>query len=215
MNGLKEGLTQMLAENTTQRIKAFAAPSRMNKKHLTLFSAVLLGIFLAGCGTSKYYHYGNESFSSADEALAKQTAEISGIIDAINPTTTPVHGKVLVAIPSRAELRKHFGDPNAVKREYLDYACALYENAYDMLIKAIQKKGLFDQVTTTRVTNPAATAIGENEFLIYLDDIDGWFIKGPKSAPREIVADVYRVLRLPRTQPFLESVEQNARSLSK
>jgi hypothetical protein len=216
MNGLEEKLTQMLTENTTKKIKAFAAPSRMNKKYLALFSAVFLAVVFAGCGDTVKYKYGNETFSSADKALTKQTAQISEIIDAINPTTTPVHGKVLVAIPSMEELRKHYirttGDLSLIRKEQYDYTCATMENEQDMLTKVIQKKGLFDQVTTTRVTDPAATAIGDNDFLIYRD-IDGWFIKNSKSAPKKIVTDTNRALGLPRTQSFLESVEEKARSL--
>ena len=187
------------------------------KKWLCLLAVLLSAALLAGCASVKYT-YGTQTFSTSGEALAAQRANLDGILAAIQPTSTPVHGKALVALPSRTEVRKHYvhitGNASLLGQEQLDYVCATLEADHEMLANAMQKRGVFDQLTTTQAEDPAAVSIGGNEFLIYCD-IDGWFIKTPKSSPYKVVMDASAAPGLPRTRAFLDTLEQTARGLAK
>ncbi len=173
--------------------------------------------FAAGCASTKY-HYNNQKFSSADQALAKQKSDIDAILAAVQPTTTPVHGKALVALPSRDEIRKHHirlsGNLSALRSDALDYVCVATEAEQEMLCTAIQKRAVFDQVTVVRVNEPVAAAIGENDYLL-CRDIDGWFLKGRESAPEKVPMAASVSPGLPWTRAFLDSVERCARGLTK
>ncbi len=197
-------------------------PSAKSESALTPMKRVLwslplaAALALAGCASVKYT-YGNQTFSSADEALAQQKADLAGILDAVAPVTSPVHGKALVALPSREELRRHYirtsGNVGQLRPEQLDYVCSILDNDQEMLSHALEKTRLFDQVTVTRVGDPAVAAIEGNDYLIYRD-IDGWFIQNPKTAPKKVVIDADAGSGLPRTRSFLSSLEERARSLA-
>ena len=187
------------------------------KKYYALFFGLILVAHLEGCESVKY-RYGNEMFSPAEEALAKQKADNESVLEAIQPTSMPVHGRALVALPSKEELRKHYihtiGGMGVPSKEQLDYPCASLEAEYDALIKAAIKRGVFDEVTTVQVDDPAGTSVGDNTFLVY-PDVDGWFIKGRKSAPTKIVMDASSLPSIPRTKSFLDSLEEKARAVMK
>ncbi len=187
------------------------------KKYSALFFGLILMAHLAGCDTVKY-KYGNETFSSPEQAFAKQKADNERILEAIQPTSTPVHGRVLIALPSKEELRKHYihtiGGIVLPSKEQLDYPCASLETDHDLVARAVQKRGVFDEVTTVQANDPAATSVGDNDFLVYRD-VDGWFIKGRKSAPTKIVMDAGSTPGIPRIRSFLDSIEERARALIK
>jgi hypothetical protein len=192
------------------------------KKYYALFFSLILVAHLEG-GESVKYRYGNEMFSSAEQALAKQRADNERVLEAIQPTSTPIHGRALVALPSKEELRKHYnhtrggmgwGGMVLPTQEQLDYPCAILEGDHDALCKAVQKRGVFDEVTTVQVNDPAAASIGESDFLIYRD-VDGWFVKNRRSAPQKIVIDASGLPSVPRTISFLDSLEERARTLMK
>jgi hypothetical protein len=201
--------------------------------------ALLATLFLGACAAPKFtYPYGNQMFPSPDKALAKQAAENSGVLAAITPTSNAVHGTALVVLPSREGLRKHFVRiwlhvrvPQAEDFEHdtlvmatvdlhnqdilhadLEYATALLENDQDMLVAAIRKRQLFDQLTVTHADDPIAVATSDNNFLIFLD-VDGWFIKTRKSAPRSLATDGSSAPSLARTQSFLASIEEWSHTL--
>ncbi len=181
-----------------------------------LFFTLVVALLLVGCASAKY-SYGNQTFHSPDAALAKQAADLSAILQGVNPTTAPVHGKALVVLPSRDELRKRYirssGYAVGLRKEHFDYFCALLDNDQEMLTNAIRKRRLFDELTETHAADPAAAGIAENDFLIYRD-VDGWFVKNQKSAQKNIEMNAQTASGLPRTLSFLESLEQAARSLS-
>ncbi len=203
--------------------------------------ALFATLFLGACATPKFtYPYGNQIFASPDKALAKQAAENSGILAAIAPTSNAVHGTALVVVPSREGVRKHYVRiwlnvrvPQAedferdtvamamvdircqdILHEDLEYATALLENDQDMLVAAIQRRQLFDQLTVTHADDPIAVATTDTNFLIFLD-VDGWFIKTRKSAPRRIATDGGSAPSLARTQSFLASIEEWSHTLPK
>jgi hypothetical protein len=183
----------------------------------TLLFSTLLILHLSGCATIKY-NYGGKTFPSSDEALVKQRADLSKILEAIKPTTAPVHGKAIIITPTREELRQHYiritGNPAHLEQEQIEYICSLLENDQNMLAKAIQKKELFDQVTMINLPDPAAASIGGNDFLIYRD-IDSWFIKGQKTSPKKILMDASSASGLSRTNSFLEFLEERAHNMVK
>jgi hypothetical protein len=187
------------------------------KKYYALFFGLILVAHLAGC-ESVQYRYGNETFSSSEQALAKQKVDNDKVLETIQPTSTPVHGRALIALPSKEELHKHYihttGGMVVPSKEQWDYPCSILEGDHDALCKAVQKRGVFDEVTIVQVNDPAAASIGENDFLIYRD-VDGWFIKGRKSAPAKIVMDVDSLPSVLRTKSFLDSLKERAQALMK
>jgi hypothetical protein len=186
-------------------------------RYATLLFGALLVLYILGCATIKYSS-GGEIFSSSDEALAKQLSDLAKVLEAIKPTTTPVHGKTLIVIPTREELCQHYvvirGSTANVKPEQINYMCSYLENDQNMLAKAIQKKELFDQVTIMNMSDPANAPIGKNDFLIYRD-IDGWFIKSQESSTKRIVMDANSPPGISRTNSFLDSLEERAHSMTK
>ena len=181
------------------------------------FLSLIVAVLLSGCASDKYT-YGKQTFHSADKALARQAADCSAILEAIQPAGAPVHGKVLVSLPSREELRRHYvrtsGYVTGLRKEHFDYLCAVMDNDQEMLAKAIQRKQLFDELTVTRANDPAAAPIAQNDFLIYRD-IDGWFIRSQNSAGKKIEMGAESDSSLLRTQSFVRSVEERARSLAR
>ncbi len=201
--------------------------------------ALLAPLFLVACAAPRItYPYGNQTFPSPDKALAKQAAENSEVLAAITPASDPVRGKALVVLPSREDLRKHYVriwlhvrvpqaedfEHDTVGSAYSDlrtdgvlhddfeYASALLENDQEMLVAALRKRQLFDQLTVTHANDPIAVAMTDNNFLIFLD-VDGWFIRTQRSAPRRITTDGGSAPSLSRTQSFLASVEEWAHTL--
>lgn len=185
------------------------------KTYSVLLFGLILVMHLAGCESVKY-RYGNETFSSPEQALAKQKADNERILEGIQTTSTPVHGRALIALPSKEELHKHYihttGGMVVPSKEQWDYPCSILEGDHDALCKAVQRRGVFDEVTTVQVNDPAAAPLGESDFLIYRD-VDGWFIKGRKSAPTKIVMDASNLPSVPRTRGFLDSIEERSRAL--
>jgi hypothetical protein len=178
----------------------------------SLVWACILVPLLTACAT---YRYGGEKFSTAEAALAKQSEHLAKIISDVEPTSSPVHGKALVALPDKVELRRHY--VRATKeagQPQIDYILAAVEADHDMMVKVIEKRALFDQVTLVRDDDPPNTTIGDNDFLIFRD-IDGWFFKSKRTAPKRIPFDAGVAAGRARMHAFLDTLGDYARETKK
>ena len=169
-------------------------------------------IFLIGCGPR--YIVGNETFSSSSEALQKMEAINASILKDITTTNNPLHGTVLVVVPSDIEIQKNYiryrGNPSKIDKTGWDFAITAVKKNFQVDIDAIKKRGIFSSVSVANHNgNPASFSIGEHDFIVFFD-VDGWFIRGTNK-PRPLPIDFPSKLSgSARIIAFLESLSQQA-----
>jgi len=176
-----------------------------------LLCIALLSI-ISGCSTCKY-NLGNETFSTAHEALQKQTQMQAQVLSEITSIDNPIHGTALILIPSDVEIKKNYirisGNASLISNEQIDYLIAVNRNNFQFISDTILKRCVFDRGTVEKHNgNPASLPIGNSDYLIFAD-LDGWFLKG-----KEIVKTLQ--LSLDLTKPivaFPDSIYEQVKAL--
>ncbi len=146
-----------------------------------LFGVMCVGFLAGGCAGPSYT-IGKEKFSSAEQALQRQSEILAAALDKVTAATQPVHGRALVLLPSDAEIRRHYirttGNAALLKADQLDYVGTYVRNDNQCVADAIKKRAIFDSVTIQQHDgNPGMSAFGDSDYLVYRD-VDGWFFKG-------------------------------------
>jgi hypothetical protein len=187
----------------------------MKRWFLYSFSLAIC-ILLIGCGGS--YRIGNETFSSCSEALHKQTETLTLSLQKITPIDKPVHGTVLVLIPSETEIQKNYirfsNNPSNFNKEKIECMITFFNNHFQFMADTIRKRGIFDSVSVASHNgNPTFFPMGDSDFMVFLD-VDGWFIKSKDDA-RSLPISFDRSLPAGATSAlvFLDGLYQNANAL--
>jgi hypothetical protein len=175
---------------------------------------VLMVIILTSCGTR--YKIQGETFSSSSEALQKQASIFSKFLDDVKPIDNPIHGTVLVLIPSDAEIQKNFirfsHNAGNIKKEIVDFLISRYRNFLQFPAEAIRKRNLFESIIVDRHNgNPMSFLIGGFDYVVFAD-VDGWYlrIKG-NPIPLAIPFDNTESIDLNHILIFLDSIDQQAK----
>jgi len=185
------------------------------KKTLKII-ALMVMLVIFGCGPK--YIYNNETFTSASDALQKQKEFHSHVLQEIKPTGNPVHGAILILIPSNAEIQKNYirlgNEASRLNKEQMDYLISAQNNNYQLIIDSINKSGIFDSVSIDRHNgNPASYPISNYDFIFFVD-VDGSFIRGKdNSRPLPISFDKNIPLGTPRVIAMLDSLSRQANAV--
>jgi len=173
----------------------------MKKKALPIVF-ILVVMFSVGCATATYT-VGGKKFHSSSEALDEQAKINSNNLAKITPTNAPVHGTLLVLLPSDVEIQKNYitsrGDTSKISEEMHNFMITFTKNSHQSAVDMIRKKDAFDSVSVAyKNGNPASFPIGEYDYLLFLD-VDGWFLRGkdnPKALPVGTLVGHQKVLQL-------------------
>jgi len=141
---------------------------------------ILTVMFIVGCATTTYT-VGDKKFHSSEEALNEQAKNNAKALDRITPTYDPIHGTLLILLPSDAEIQRNYiryaGDPSKVSEEQNRFLITFNKNLNQLMVDAIRKRGAFDSVSVAYQNgNPASYPIGEYDYLMFLD-VDGYFFR--------------------------------------
>jgi hypothetical protein len=181
------------------------------KQRALLIVLILIAIFTVGCVTTNY-KMGDKTFHSSSEALTEQNKSLSNELAGITPTNAPIHGTILVLLPSDVEIRKNYirftGNPSNISEDVMKYIVVATKINFQFVADAIRKRGIFDTVSVAYQNgNPAPFPIGEYDYLAFVD-VDGWFLRGRDKPKPLLVATLNDKHKL-----LIESLEQQARSL--
>ena len=178
------------------------------KKYCVLL--IICSALATGCGMR--YKVANETFSSSTKALRRQSEIYANALDTVTAVDAPIHGNVLVILPSPEEIRRSYlilgGNARLLGETPFGFAIASYENENNLIPSALTRSKIFDSIAIERHNgNPASYPIGDNDYLIFRD-VDGWFIRS-KSSPRAlaIMPDQMPPSQVvgPKIPPFLKS----------
>lgn len=183
-------------------------------------SAAALMVGLCGCQTTQY-RYGTETFSSKEEALARQDQVNSDYLVGITPTKSPVHGAAAVVIPTIERIQKTavkmWGNMTASQmRDRMDYVARAQEKNFEFMYRAVEKRQLFDKLSLVRSEAPEKASPEGYDYVIYLDnpspDLAQWYLKKAGwSSARPIFTDMSKPVGAARTISWLDYLEEAAR----
>ncbi len=150
------------------------------KKEALLIVLILLVMFTAGCATATY-KVGDKKFHTSEEALNEQAKQLSNSLAKVTPTNDPVHGTLMMVLPSDAEIQKshirYRGDTSKFSEEQNKFLITFVRNRNQCFVDAMRKRGSFDSVSVAYQNgNPASYPIGEYDYLMFVD-VDGWFLR--------------------------------------
>lgn len=186
----------------------------MKKSALTI---VLISIvmFTTGCA---HYKVGDKTYHSRSEALKETTKILSYALDGITPTDTPVHGTILVLLPSDDEIHKRYymnytGNPSRISEEQIKYAITVIRSHFQFVADAIRKRGIFDSVSVAYQNgNPASFPIGDYDYLVF-EDVDGWFLRARDNPKPFLLEPLSLALLENKPKQLLDSLQQQAKAL--
>jgi len=176
---------------------------------------VLAGVAcgLVACETGRYRVDGT-SYPTAAAAQDVRSAQLNVILESIGPTSHPLGGKALVALPSRRLIEATLaGAPGAwehIGQDDLEYVEALVEMNMSVYPEAIRRRALFSSVAVVRSDRPELEESSAYRFIIYQNFQRGvvrWYLKSPRG---DELIPVYEPKKL---QSWLEALENKAESL--
>lgn len=185
-----------------------------------LLAVVLLGaIILNGCAGPVVYTVGGKTTTLMPEALAEHSRILNNTLTGILPTTMPLGGRALLAIPTSDSMKLSKltvtgnQDPLTVEERFFIKTTEM--NSREFMFNALQRRGIFRMVTLVRNDDPQSTPLEDNDFLIYLHnpspDVAGWYIKkrGATTA-QPITINLQQKPGVPRTMSWLDSIDHLA-----
>ncbi len=190
-------------------------------RHAFLVSIAVLALSLCGCQTIQY-RIGQESYSSAEQALHRLEQINSDVLASISPTTTPIHATAKVVIPTLDRIQrtgiKMTGKMTAdFMRKSVDYSIKSSDKNSEFMFKAIEKRKIFDSVSLIRNPSPEEASAEGCDYVIYLvnpnPDLIQWYVKGKDwKSGRPIHFDASKPLGTARTISWLDNLEESVRS---
>lgn len=186
----------------------------MRTKMNSLKFLLLIIFFISSCAS---YRYGNETYHSKDALLRGQQEILSTSLASITQTGTPVHGRLLLSLPTPDEMEKHFiKGSSRTDKEKIDLFKTVMENDTKFHIDVITKRKIFDEVKVLRDSIGAPHINWQDyDYLLY-QDVDGLFLESRNARlPHRLTMDKSQKSRQQRTLLFLEDLERMARDLSK
>lgn len=185
-----------------------------------LLVGVLLGaVILNGCAGTDVYTVGGRVTTNMMDAVIEHSRQLDQTLAGILPTTMPVGGRALLAIPTRENMKLSSltvtGNQAPFSKERVYFVKTTEMNGREFMFRALQKRGIFRTVTLIRNDDPQSTPIEDNDFLIYLhnpsSDVAGWYIKKRGAATAQpITIDVQQKTGVSRTMSWLDSIDRLA-----
>jgi len=183
-----------------------------------LFALLALGLLNQGCVTT--YKVGKKSFGTRAAAEEELAMQINQTLEGITPTTSPVGGSALVAIPTLEHIEQHgikfTGNRAVISRNQIDFLKYAQMSARESMVTALKKRQIFDSVTLVHNDAPQFTSLADYDYFIYLynpsPESAQWYIKSWQSETAEpIVMDMSQPAGLPRTLSWLDYIEKLVR----
>jgi hypothetical protein len=188
------------------------------KRMVTLPIVVSITILFAGCAPYRIVNGGEtETFYSDTAALDRLKEIYSQILNGIKLTDDPIHGTVMILIPSDDEILKNrirfSQDRSKISSEMVEWVVKSESEHLQFLADAIKKRGLFDSVSTNRHNgNPTSLPIGGFDFQLFFD-VDGCFIRSKRVTKPLTIPIIVSTPIKEATQKFLDDLSRGARIL--
>jgi opacity protein-like surface antigen len=134
------------------------------------------------------YGVGNKRFASPEEAIDYQRTAGVAVVVEIRPTDTPVHGRLLVVLPTRETIQRRHVRGRAATSADLEFVTTTVANDQRSIVQAISKRGIFDDVRQAEDAAPERAVIADCDYLLFPEP-DGWFLRTARNpSPRRIAA---------------------------
>ncbi len=160
---------------------------------MRITAIVILATLLTGCGDA--YWVGNESFSTREQALQRQQEVNARQVASVAPTTRPVGGSAIVAIPSAARIEQSgIKSHGRLPKDAMAYLVTSSANNVRMMADAVRKRAIFTRTDILSLDAPEKADAQGYDYLLYLDvqnpDLVTWYVKGRSlPAPRPVPMD--------------------------
>jgi uncharacterized SAM-binding protein YcdF (DUF218 family) len=170
--------------------------------------------------TTYTYTYSGKTYSSPQQALDAEQADLDRVIRQVFPTKNPVGGRALVVLPSRSLIEKYgvakTGNPAMVSRDMVDFIVSNLDMGYRTMADALRARNIFDEVVVRNDDKPEMYVLPGYDAIIYLallsQDQAQWYLKLPqqnKEVP--IYMDLSRSIGIERVTAWLDNIEKNTR----
>lgn len=206
---------------------------RASKAFVSLLAIVVFFLACSGCVSTSYIVDGNR-YVSVEEAYARLNEMTGSIRQVITPLPQPILRRALVALPSDKEIssvRFSIAGSALANPEIRDFVIHTIHEWFALMAEAIQKRGVFKELTTKYYDDPESAPTDDVDYLI-ICDVDGWSLKDSSSHARKKIWNIgfnitsfVSIIRLesktyllldpskkavPRTLSFLEALEAAA-----
>lgn len=170
---------------------------------------------LCGCAVNAV-SYNGKVYNSQQEAREAQKKEFDACVDGIAPTPSPVGGKVLVALPSKALCERKgiqvSGNALMLPPAAFDYLVSVRKAGYDFMLDSLRRRKIFGEVSVAESDYPERVPTDDGECLLYPaiwgPYAEQWFLRRPgEKRPVPLYMDRTLGNCLERTLSWLDCLE--------
>ena len=182
----------------------------------SLIGCLVALVVVAGCGTQ--YKYGDNTYSSREEAVQAVRNDMSAQVAAVDPVSDGLGGSALAVVPTRDVLRAHgvstAGPPDS---DAVEYIVDVLEINFLSVVDSVKKGEVFDNVTLLRADDAEGALYDNYDYKLWLFSPElgvwQWYLSKQGIEQREPVATDMGLERLDRLNSFNMDVVRAARSL--
>ena len=150
-----------------------------------VFAVCLVTIFLAGCQSTTVYEIDGKRYTDVDDVIAVQKRKSAETIALTEPVPEPLGGRVKVAYYSQEGYlahRERLSERDGFTFDREDQEKMRYYNALNEIFSGqfksiLERSQMFDSVELDLREDPKAADIGDHDYLIAYEGMQGIIIK--------------------------------------